>query len=103
MGAFSRPLPGGAGHPAPEVSAALVPGFPWLTHSPRPGCASAQAGAVCEGVWVARAAHTKGVPGTGGVGAGGRGQFPPRSPQASLLPHGTPPAPPHLTPHLHHA
>lgn len=43
-----------------------VLGFPWLTHSPRPACASAQAGAIREGV-----AHSEGVPGTRGAGAEG--------------------------------
>lgn len=41
-------------------------GFPWLTHSPQPACASAQAGAICEGV-----ALSEGVPGTRGAGAEG--------------------------------
>ena len=67
-------------------------GFPWLTHSPRPACASAQAGAVCEGV-----AHSEGVPGTRGAGAeqpraaGGRFAHgalrPPRTPAPSFLPY----------------
>lgn len=58
-------------------------GFPWLALTrPQPACASAQAGAICEGV-----ALSEGVPGTRGAGAegppGGRGHICPWSPQVS--------------------
>lgn len=68
-------------------------GFPWLTHSPRPACASAQAGAIREGV-----AHSEGVPGTRGAGAEGPRAAGGRFAHGVLRPPQTP-APSCLSPH----
>lgn len=66
-GYSSHPALGGAGLPTPcrcqwncHPVVGAGAGIP-LADSPRPGCGSAKAGVVCEGVWVATATHMERV------------------------------------------